>query len=82
MDIPLTKEGLNIAYDKDTDILYITMGAACASVSIDTNDGNLMSVDPTTDEVVGITLLDFKERHLESANEKSDYNGGRRERLS
>ena len=82
MDIPLTKEELHVDYDENSDTLYIKMGSARPTVSIDTQDGNLMSVDPTTDEVVGITLLGFKQRHLESANEKSDHNGSRRERLS
>jgi len=81
MDVPLTKEKLHIDYDKDSDILYIKMGSARPTISIDTYDGNLMSVDPTTDEVVGITLLGFKQRHLENANEKSDHNGGGRKRL-
>ena len=78
MEASLTKEGLSINYDEDADILYISLGRPQPAISVEVNDGNLMRVDPFTDELVGITVLDFKERHLERGNEKSSYNGGRR----
>lgn len=78
MEASLTKEGLNIDYDEDADVLYISLGQPKPAISIEVNDGDLMRVDPFTDELVGITVLDFKERHLERGHEKSSYNGGRR----
>lgn len=78
MEASLTKEGLSINYDEDADVLYISLGRPQPAISVEVNDGNLMRVDPFTDELVGITVLDFKERHLERGNEKNSYNGGRR----
>ncbi len=78
MEASLTKEGLSINYDEDADVLYISLGRPQPAISVEVNDGNLMRVDPFTDELVGITVLDFKERHLERGNEKNSYTGGRR----
>lgn len=78
MDIPLTKEGFNISYDEAADVLYISLGSAKPAVAVETSDGDLMRVDPETDELVGITVLDFKEKHLERGYEKSSCSGGRR----
>jgi uncharacterized protein YuzE len=78
MDIPLTKDGFNVSYDKEADVLYITLGVAQPAVALMTHDGDLMRVDPETDELVGITILDFKEKHLERGYEKSSCDGGRR----
>lgn len=64
MDIPLTKESVEIAYDEAADVLYISIGSARPAVAVETNNGALMRVDPETDELVGITIPDFKD-HLE-----------------
>ena len=53
-----------IDYDKMADVLYISFGAPKAAISDEVDDGDFVRVDPFTDEIVGITLLDFKERYL------------------
>ena len=78
MDVPLTKDGFNISYDEEADVLYISLGSAQPAIALETGDGDLMRVDPETDELVGITVLDFKEKHLERGYEESSYSGGRR----
>ena len=81
MDVPLTKDGVAISYDAESDVLYITLGSAQPAIAVETQDGNLMRIDPETDELVGITVLDFKEKHLERCYEKSSCDGGGRQRL-
>jgi uncharacterized protein YuzE len=78
MDVPLTKEGFNISYDEDADVLYISLGNTKPAIALETGNGDLMRVDPETDELVGITVLDFKEKHLERGYEEGSYSGGRR----
>lgn len=78
MDVPLTKDGFNISYDEKADVLYISLGSAQPAIALETDNGDLMRVDPETDELVGITVLDFKEKHLERGYEESSCSGGRR----
>ena len=49
-----------ITYDKLADVLYISFGDPRPGIAVEVNDGDLVRVDPYTDEIVGITLLDFK----------------------
>ncbi len=50
---------LQISYDDLADVLYISFGDPRPGIAVEVNDRNLVRVDPYTDEVVGITLLDF-----------------------
>ena len=53
-----------IRYDDQADVLYISFGDPCPGIAVELNNGDLVRVDPYTDEIVGITLLDFKERYI------------------
>ena len=52
-----------ISYDKISDVLYISFGNPQPGLSDETDDGNLVRIDPYTGEIVGITILDFKEHY-------------------
>ena len=59
---------LKIRYDDLADVLYISFGDPRPGIAIEVNDGDLVRVDPYSDEIVGITLLDFKERYMTTSS--------------
>jgi len=57
-----TKAESVINYDKEADVLYVSFGDPRRAESIDIGDGTILRIDPDTEEVIGITILDFKKR--------------------
>ena len=55
---------LKISYDEEADVLYISFGKPRPGIAVEVNDGDFVRVDPYTDRVVGITILDFRERFM------------------
>jgi uncharacterized protein YuzE len=53
---------LTFSYDNSADVLYISFGPARKGIAVEVDDGDFVRVDPYSDEVVGITILDFSER--------------------
>ena len=64
-----------IDYDDSADVLYISFGNPRPGIAVEVNDGDLVRVDPYTDEIVGITLLDFKERNANKTRQKNSGSG-------
>ena len=60
---------LKISYDDEADILYISFGKPRPGIAVEANDDNFIRVDPYTDRIVGITILNFRERFVEKLNE-------------
>lgn len=60
---------LEISYNAGVDVLYISIGEPRPGIAAECNDGDFIRVDPDTNEVVGITLLDFCERFIRVAQE-------------
>ena len=58
---------LEISYDAGADVLYISIGEPRPGIAAECNDGDFLRIDPATSEVVGITLLDFRERFIQDA---------------
>ncbi len=59
--IPLESKSV-ISYDSEADVLYVSFGKPRRAEGIDIGDGTILRIDPETQEVVGITLLDFRKR--------------------
>jgi len=57
-----TKAESVINYDKEADVLYVSFGNPRRAEGIDIGDGTILRIDPDTEEVIGITILDFKKR--------------------
>ena len=57
-----------VSYDDSVDVLYVSFGNPRSGIAMEINDGDFVRVDPYTDEVVGVTLLDFHERFVASIN--------------
>lgn len=60
----INKQALDIDYDKTADVLYVSFGKPKRAICVEVNDGDLVRVDPFTDRVVGVTILDFKRRYM------------------
>ncbi len=61
----LKKENLNWEYDKEADVLYISVGEPRPAEGIDIGKGVIVRIDPKTKEVVGLTIINFARRIFE-----------------
>lgn len=61
----MIKKKTNIHYDKKYDVMYISFGDPAPSYSEDFADGVYLRYDMVTDELSGITILDFSKRGKE-----------------
>jgi len=53
---------LNYSYDKEADVLYMSYGKPVPAESIEMGNGVLVRIDPNTQDIVGITWIDFVRR--------------------
>ena len=53
-----------ILYDEFSDVLYISFGHPCPGIANEVEEGVLVRTDQETGEVIGITIIDFKERYM------------------
>ena len=60
--------GIKVSYDDSVDVLYVSFGELRPGLAVEINDGDFVRVDPYTDEVVGVTILDFHERFVAPAS--------------
>jgi uncharacterized protein YuzE len=65
-----------ISYDEGVDVLYISFGKSRPGIARETDDGSLIRFDPYTDEVVGITIMNFKEKYMPKTSNIEKYAKG------
>jgi uncharacterized protein YuzE len=53
---------MQIAYDREADVLYLSVGDPRPAVSREIGDDVLLRVDPESGEVVGLTVLNLSTR--------------------
>jgi len=58
----ILEKKINYNYDRKADVLYVSFGKPQKAICVQKGDGILLRVDPFRDKIVGITVLDFKER--------------------
>lgn len=58
------KKSFNLKYDPDTDILHVAFGKAKKAVSVEQKPEVFVRLDPKTQEIVGLTVLGFKQNFL------------------
>ena len=63
----ISRQTLNIDYDQGADVLYISFGKPKPAICVEVNKGDLVRVDAYTDKIIGITIIDFKKRYMESS---------------
>jgi uncharacterized protein YuzE len=64
----LNNLNIQISYDDLADVLYISFGDPRPGIASEVNIGDFVRVDPYTNEVLGITILDFKERYMQKTS--------------
>ena len=60
------KPSLNWEYDEEADVLYISVGKPRPAIGTDIGDGTIVRYDKKKKEVVGLTILGFRSRTLQS----------------
>lgn len=60
------RKDLNWDYDEEADVLYISIGKPKPALGTDIGEGVVVRYDEKKKEVVGITLVGFRERTLRS----------------
>ena len=60
------KPSLNWEYDEEADVLYISVGKPRAAVGTDIGDGVVVRYDAKKREVVGLTIVGFRARTMQS----------------
>ena len=57
---------LKLFYDESSDILYASFGKPKKAICFELDEGELIRLDPFTNKVVGITILDFTDKFKEA----------------
>ena len=60
------KPSLNWEYDEEADVLYISVGKPRPAVGLDIGEGVVVRYDQKKQEVVGLSILGFRARTLQS----------------
>lgn len=60
------KENLDWEYDEDADVLYISVKKPQKALGIDAGEGIVIRYREDTKEVVGLTIIGFKDRFLKA----------------
>lgn len=55
---------MQLAYDQEADVLYLSVGEPRPAISREIGDDVLLRVDPHTGEVVGLTVLNLSTRTI------------------
>ncbi len=53
---------LRLSFDKEGDVLDISLGEPKGAISKEIGDDILIRLDPETDEILGFTILNFEKR--------------------
>lgn len=57
-----TSAAITWDYDKETDVLYLSVGEPQPAVGVDIGEGVILRYDEVRKEVVGLTLIGLRER--------------------
>ena len=55
-----------VFYDDFSDVLYISFGNPRPGIADESEDGILVRKNPDTNEIVGVTIIDFKRHYMKS----------------
>ncbi len=58
----LDKGNITWEYDKEADVLYISVGEPKPAEGLDIGEGIVVRIEPKTREVVGLTIINFARR--------------------
>jgi uncharacterized protein YuzE len=66
INISEKKKKINWNYDAEADVLYISFGTPKFAEGIDIGDGTIIRIEPESNEVTGLTILNPINRTLKS----------------
>jgi len=58
------------SYDKEADVLYISLGESCAAVAVDISDAVIARYNEESQSIVGLTVIGLQQRVLNELNHK------------
>ncbi len=58
----MDRQKMRISYDPHGDVLYVSWGEPSEALSEEMEPGVIVRKDPSTDGIVGFTVVDFLER--------------------
>ncbi len=63
----MAQEGLDLRvnYDRSSDVAYFSFGEPREGISVETNQGIVIRLDPETEKPIGVTVIDFSKRFLD-----------------
>ena len=59
MDRQKQSNKLRMSYDKEADVLYLSLGSPKVAISDIDENGVIVRRDPKTKKVIGLTIVDF-----------------------
>jgi len=62
----MEKKSLNFYYDKDGDVLDISIGKPTKAISNEISDDFFIRLNPKTKKIVGFSILNFRKRSLKN----------------
>lgn len=70
LNITEKKNKINWDYDANADVLYISFGNPKNAEGVDIGEGTIIRIEPDTQEIIGITILNPLHRTLTSLKGK------------
>jgi uncharacterized protein YuzE len=55
---------MKLSFDAKADVLYCSFGEPKEAIAVELENGIVVRLDPDTEEVVGVTVIDFLKRSL------------------
>lgn len=68
----MDEKTLKIKYDRAVDVLYCSFGDPVPALSVERDHGIVIRLDPDTDKVVGVTVVDFFKRFADHPEQSVD----------
>lgn len=66
----MSKGIVNVDYDSEADVLYLCIKPKLPSYAEEDEEGIMVRKSIETDEITGITILDFKEKYINRTLDK------------
>jgi len=66
LNISKKKNNINWDYDAEADVLYISFGNPKNAEGVDIGEGTIIRIQPDSNEIIGITILNPLHRTLRS----------------
>lgn len=70
----MARKKMSFSYDKQADVLYLSVGKPQKSLTREVEDGILLRFDQKTKEITGLTILDFEARFQKAKPRSIDIN--------